>query len=132
MGATAKAHLLAEPPTPEGNSVAGVDQIRVWLRESIEEACEKYEVVALAIGVKEPYLSQMLSLDPRNQKPIQWRHITALPDAVECIFARKYAESFGQIVVSPVSEAEGRRQFITGLVSLLNPKRVRMAKAGLR
>lgn len=88
---------------------------RRMLREAIDESGWKHDAVALALGVDAPYLSKMLA----GEKLITLRHLDALPDDIEAIYARKYAELFGAIVVAPVSGEAAVRNLVSGLCGLL-------------
>lgn len=105
--------------------------IRRCFCEAIDESRVKQEAVAAALRVDGPYLSKMRT----GEKPIAARHIAALPDNVEQLFAQKYAERFGLIVVAPLSGREAQRAFIAGLFGVLQerlPVRAdQMAKATL-
>lgn len=103
--------------------------VRRLLRESIDASGVKHESVAAALRVDGPYLSKMLT----GEKPIGAKHLRALPDDVEVIFARLYAESFGLIVVQPSHGDAAVRNLVSGLFGVLGaaalPQRAsRMAK----
>ena len=111
---------------PQGNSLS---LIRDLLRAAIEESGWKHEALAAAMELPNAaYLSRMLS----GEKPIGSTHLLALPDDIETIFARLYAESFGLLVVPQVSDHEdAARKLAAGLIGLLAPQRARMARASL-
>lgn len=113
----------------QGNDV---DLVREILRAAIDESGWKHDAVACALGIHPAYLSRLLS----GEKPIAARHLRALPDDIEAIFARRYAESFGLMVVVPASSEKALVTFVSGLAGLLGAKLpVRasaMAKADLR
>ena len=114
-----------DSPTPEaqGNRLS---LIRDLLRDAIEESGWKHEALAAYMGLPNgAYLSQMLSGD----KPIGTKHLLALPDDVEALFARMYAETFGLIVVSPVSADVAMRQLVSGLVGVLTSRSALPQKA---
>lgn len=112
----------------QGNDVA---LVRELLREAIDETHSKHDAVACAMGVGSPYLSQMLA----GEKPIGSKHLRALPDDVEAVFARLYAESFGLIVVVPAEGEKALTAFVSGLAGLLGAKlparAMRMASASI-
>jgi len=139
----ARVNGMRAPVDAKGNPVvraaAAEDKdlvlVRQWFREAIEESGWKKDAVAAAMTehgakVDAPYLSKLLSGD----KAITAKHIRALPDAVEAIYARKQAESFGQIVVEPVTGEQAIRNLVSGLCGVLPgalPMRAsRMAKCG--
>lgn len=81
------------------------------LRLAIVESGWKDGAVAEAIGLKgasgAAYFSKMLSGD----KPISERHLRALPTDVRRAYARRYAKSFGLIVVEPVLSSLERSRY---------------------
>lgn len=100
--------------------------VRRCLREAITESGWKHEAVAAEMTrngakVDPPYLSKMLNGGP-DGKSISALHLRALPDDIEAIYARKYAESFGLIVVAPVSGDQAVRNLVSGLVGVLSQK----------
>ena len=110
--------------------------VRTLLRAAITESGWKDGAVAESMGLTgasgAAYFSKMLS----GEKPISAKHLRALPDDVEAIFARLYAESFGLIVVAPARGDEAVKQLVAGLFGVLAPqlpaRAGRFAKAGLR
>jgi hypothetical protein len=97
-----------------------VPELRHLLRDAIDESSWRGKHEALAVAMRLPdrfYLSKMLN----GTKPIGTKHLKALPDDVEVIFAKKYAETFGLIVVAPTHGADAARAFVTGLFGLLAP-----------
>jgi len=134
------ASIPATVAAPQGNPVTHGDEeqgktlsLRRMLRESIEESGWKFDAVAAAMSaasgreITGPYLSRMLN----GEKSINALHLLSLPDDVEAIFARKYAESFGQIVVTPAATHEAAvRSFVSGLFGMLGAPQVLPVKAG--
>lgn len=110
----------------------GMDLVLRLLRESIDESGWKNGAVAEAIGLKgesgAAYFSKMLG----GEKPIGAKHLRSLPDDIEAIFARKYAESFGLIVVVPAVGSDAIRQLIAGLVGVLQTQLPARASAPLK
>lgn len=88
---------------------------RQLLRDAIDESGWKHDAIACALGVDAPYLSKMLAGD----KTITLRHLDALPDDVEAIYTRKYAEAMGLIVVAPVQGEAAVRNLVSGLIGVL-------------
>src|SRR4051812_15325009 len=96
-------NVVASTTVARGNSSAfdddGQDKdlvlVRQALRRAIEESGEKKEAVAAAMGLTDAaYLSKLFS----GEKPLTVRHLVGLPDPVERIFVRRYAELQGLIV----------------------------------
>lgn len=99
--------------------------VRRCLREALDESGWKRAAVAKAmtdtglVKVDEPYLAKMLADGP-DAKSISALHLRALPDDIEALYAKKYAESFGQIVVAPAPDAEtAARHLVSGVFGLL-------------
>lgn len=94
---------------------------REALRAAIDESGWKHEAIAAAMSdasgltIDAPYLSKLLS----GEKPIAAKHIEALPDEVEQLYSKHYAESFGHVVVPRLSEEEARRHLAIGLFGML-------------
>lgn len=105
-------------PTRDAEDIK-VDLVRKLLRVSIDLTEWKDAAVAEAIGLKgesgAAYFSKMLS----GEKPISAKHLRALPDDIEQIFARLYAESFGLIVVAPVFGNDAVKQLVAGIFGVL-------------
>lgn len=126
-------HSLRQPVVPcQANLDSHVDDqqgnLLSLMRESIEESGWKHAAVAAVLGVEPPYLSRMLA----GEKPWSLRAFAQLPDDIEAIFARKYAEAFGLIVVQPVSGEQAVRNLVSGLFGVLAPIKFQAAKAGLK
>lgn len=136
------AHILASATVAEKGSLdsrdaeslgTSVSLIADLLRDAIAESGWKHEALASAMDLPNAaYLSRMLS----GEKPIGARHLRALPDDVEAIFAQKYAETFGLIVVAPSHGQDAVKQLVSGLFGVLGaaslPARAdRMARATL-
>lgn len=96
--------------------------VRRLLRKAIDESTWKDGAVAEAIGLKgesgASYFSKMLS----GEKPIGSAHLRALPDDIEAIFARLYAEHFGLIVVAPVYGDDAIRNLVSGIFGVLSSR----------
>lgn len=110
-----------EKPASFADDAEGRDLslIRECLRRAIDESRWKKDALASAIGVTNgAYLSQMLS----GEKPINVKHLRALPDDVEGLFAKFYAESFGHIVTAPVYGREAVERLVSGLLGVLSPQ----------
>lgn len=95
----------------EGNRVV----LHGVLRLAIDESGWKHDAIACALAVDGPYLSKMLT----GEKPIAARHLAALPSDVARIFARRYAEGFGLLVVTPLSGDDAAIALIGGFVGIL-------------
>jgi hypothetical protein len=106
----------------------GVRDLRDLLRAAIDETDWKHEALAIQMGLDRHYLSKMLSGD----KPISAKHLRALPDDVEAVFARLYAEQFGLIVVAPLTGVEAERAFVAGLMGVLRGRLPEKAGAPLK
>jgi len=91
-----------------------------WCHEAIAA-----EMRLKGCAVDPPYLSKLKS----GEKPITGRILDALPDEVEAIFSRHYAESFGQIVITPVPEQDAQRHLAIGLVSLLSTAKLSIRRS---
>lgn len=102
--------------------------IRRLVNEAITESGWKHEAVAAALGTDGPHLSNMLS----GNKPLTLLRVTQLPDDIEAIFARKYAEAFGLIVVQPCSGDQAVKNLVSGLFGCLGGIRLQAAKASLK
>lgn len=103
-----------------GSSAEPLALKRRLLREAIDESGWKHDAIACALEVDAPYLSKMLAGD----KPITLRHLDALPDDVEAIYSRKYAETLGLIVVAPATGDDAIRNLVSGLIGVLSGKKI--------
>jgi hypothetical protein len=129
--------LPIAPSTSQGNSTAPAAEpkdnelvlMRHTLRDAIEESGWKKEAIAAAMDLPDAaYLSKLFS----GEKPLMARHLVGLPDDVERIFARRYAEAQGLIAIEPACGGDAVRQLVSGLIGVLAPrlpeKADRMAK----
>ncbi len=115
--ASCQDQLVARVIGREDNPV--VPEIRDLLRAAIDESGWKHDALWDVLGLPDKfYLSKMLS----GEKPIGVKHLQALPDDIEAIFAEKYAETFGLIVVRPLGGPEAIKAFVGGLVGVLAPR----------
>lgn len=108
-----QANVVSRSVQPEGNELS---LIRECLRRAIDQSQWKHDALAVEIGVSNAaYLSNMLS----GEKPIQVRHLRALPDDVEALFAKFYAESFGLVVTVPITGRAAIEALVSGLIGVL-------------
>lgn len=125
------ASMRATAVAPKGNPVDLTEGrqdkrlvLRAFVRDAIDESGWKHEAVAATISeatgrsIDGPYLSKMLA----GEKPLTDEVLEGLPDDIEAIVARLYAESFGQIVVTPASDDSAVQHFVGGLLALLRPQ----------
>lgn len=99
----------------EAAQVNNVSLLARLLRKAIDLSGWKHAAIASALDVSPSYLAQMLT----DEKAIGAKHLEALPDDVEAVFARLYAEAHGLIVVEKLDEDTARRHLAVGLFSLL-------------
>lgn len=98
------------------------------IRRALQETGWSQDAVAVEMAKDKGYVSRVLS----GEKPLSASFVLALPEDVQSHVARRYAESFGLIVVEPVRGDEAVRQLVSGLCGVLvkMPARAtRMAKA---
>jgi len=88
---------------------------RRLLREAIDESGWKHEALAASLELDPAYLSRMLAGD----KPITLRHLDALPDDIETIYAAKYATALGNFVAEPAANPEdAMRKLVSGFLGM--------------
>lgn len=121
--------LTAEPSVNQPKSITQPDSTEIkainrgaLLRLAIDRSRVKHAAVAAAIAVQPPYLVLML----KGERPVSERHIEALPREVARELARVWAESFGFLVVAPLSASDAQDALVVGLVSLLRSNSERM------
>jgi hypothetical protein len=86
------------------------------LRECVRECGYTNAALAAAMGIDDPSLVwRMLN----NERPWKVEHWIAIPDDVDVLYATKYLERAGFIVVAPVHGAQAARNFVSGLFGLL-------------
>lgn len=114
----------------EGKTVSLIEKLHL-IRRAIDDSGWKHTAIAAVLGVTPQYLSRQLD----GEKPWTLRHQDALPDEVEAIYARLYAEHLGLIAVAvPTSAEQARRDLVSGLFGLLHrlpEKAATFAKAEL-
>lgn len=81
------------------------------VRTALDVTGTSYKEAAIAVGVSPPYFTAMLN----DEKPWRLKQLKALPDAVERVFSRLYAESMGLTVIEPSDE----QRVVGNLVSAL-------------
>lgn len=121
-----KAHATTQLVARQGNPVdpqrARQDKtvvLRQLLRAAIEQSRWKHDALWRAMKLPDAaYLSKLLS----GEKPLGAHHLADLPDDIEGIFAGLYAETFGQIVVTPASGEQAVKQLVSGLFGVLAPR----------
>lgn len=110
MPARALANLAAEMPLLNRNPVA--DRKLRLVREAIERSGWKFDAVASALGLKAGYdLSKLLS----GEKKFTAEHWERLPDDIEKILAKLYAEACGHAVVNPLPAQEAVGQLLMSI-----------------
>lgn len=95
-----------------------VDPLLEMLRQAISDSNWTLDALAVETHTDKGYLWRMLN----GEKPLGAKFLVALPDEVESIFARLYAESFGLIVVAPTRGEDAVKQLVAGLVGVLAPR----------
>lgn len=107
-------------------------ELRTWITRAIGDTGWNQEALAKAMDKDAAYVSRVLSGD----KPLSAAFIRQLPDDVEALVAKYHAESFGLVVVVPVSGDDAVRNLVSGLVGMLRPalpdRASGMAKGRLR
>jgi len=117
--------------SPDGST--RVDLLLTLIRQAMDRTGWTQEALALEMAKDKGYVSKVLS----GEKPLGGTFLRSLPHDLEAVFAGLYAETFGLIVVSPVSGDLAVRNFVSGLLGVLTPtllpaKADRMAHAALR
>lgn len=99
-----------------------VDRWLALMNAAIDESGWKHKQEALAtyMDIDKAYLSRLRSGD----KPWRVEHVVSLPEDVQAIFARKSAEACGFVVVIPSARAHAARDFVAGLLGLLDGKAI--------
>ena len=97
-----------------------LDFIVDLFNEAIEDSpwAGRTEALATAMDIDRGYLSKVRSKD----KPLNLKILRALPDDIEAIFAAKWAEAFGLIVVAPVHGQDAVKCLVSGLIGVLSPR----------
>jgi hypothetical protein len=85
------------------------------IRQAIHDAGWNQEALASHMGHDKAYISRVLS----GEKPLNARFVSALPDDVEKLVVRRYAEHFGFVVVAPLEGEAAVAALVGGLVGLL-------------
>jgi hypothetical protein len=93
-----------------------VDNYFALLRQCVSDCGWTMDALAVEMGIEDKSLLWRML---RNERPWRPEHLVALPDDIEKMFAQRYAESFGLIVVVPVHGEQAARNFVSGLFGLL-------------
>lgn len=118
-------------PHDRGNETRSISidlaEMRTWINRAIRESGWNQTALASAMDKDEAYVSRVLS----GEKPLSAAFIRELPDEIERIVARFYAESLGLVVVAPLSGPAAIEGFVGGLIGLLTASSPGLpAKAG--
>lgn len=124
-----KGNLVIQQAATQDNSVVRLRQCLVRALEEAETRGWCYEAITTEMRAKQcyvdpPYLSKLKT----GEKPITARILDALPDDIEASFSKYYAESFGQVVIAPVTQEEAQRCLAVGLFSLLATAKVAVSR----
>src|SRR5262245_16305083 len=110
-----------------GSTLVDLDQLRAWIRAAIENTGWNQDALSAHMQKDKGYISRVLN----GEKPLSAEFLRALPDDVEALMARFWAESFGQIVVAPAASRDAAvRNFISGLFGMLETPQALPVKAG--
>jgi hypothetical protein len=112
--------------------VKAVNQKLVILRRALDESGIKHAAIAAALKVSPQYLSMLLS----GEKTWTVKHQDDLPEEIEAIYSRLYAEAYGHVVLTPATTRDDALKSIaSGFLGLLSPRLPqradRMVKASL-
>lgn len=97
------------------SSLVDLADMRAWITRAVIESGWNQEALAAHLQKDKAYVSRVLS----GEKPLSAAFIRALPDDIERIVARYYAESLGLVVVAPLSGPAAIEGFVGGLIGLL-------------
>lgn len=97
------------------SSVVDLAEMRAWINRAIAESGWNQEALASHLQKDKAYVSRVLS----GEKPLSASFIRELPDDIERIVARYYAQSLGLVVVAPLSGPAAIEGFVGGLIGLL-------------
>jgi len=90
-------------------------ELRAWINRAIEEQGWNHEALAAHMHKDRAYISRVLS----GEKPLSAAFMRELPDDIELVVAKFYAQAFGLIVVAPLSGPAAIEGLVGGLVGLL-------------
>lgn len=95
-----------------------VDRWLALMNQAIDDSAwaRKQDALATFMGIDKAYLSRLRSGD----KPWRVEHVVSLPDDIESRFETLRAESFGAIVVQPLTGLDAQKAFVAGLVGLMS------------
>lgn len=94
-----------------------VDRWLALMNRAIDESAWRHKQDALAtfMALDKAYLSRLRSAE----KPWRIEHVVALPDDIATAFLTLHAQSFGLIVVTPLSGDDAVIAFVGGFVGIL-------------
>jgi hypothetical protein len=120
---------LVRESSPRATSVAQaeaeVELLLTFIRQSMNELGWNDESLAAAMGYSDAsYPGKVL----KGEKPLSAAFLVALPDDIESLFAQKWAEHRGAVVVAPLIGRAAVEALVAGLVGVLVPQLP--AKAG--
>lgn len=129
LSSTPTVSKTVEPcQTTNGDRANGARSVPVdlllLLRQSVAECGYTLDSLSAAMDdIDKGYLHRLLN----GEKPLTLERLPAFPDDVEALFAEKYAEARGRIVVTPVTQEQAVRHLVSGLMGVLVPKARRLA-----
>jgi len=92
--------------------------MRAWINRAVRDSGWNQTALSAAMGKDEAYVSRVLS----GEKPLSAAFIRELPNDIEALVAGYYAESFGLVVVTPVSGQDAVKNLVSGLLGVLAPQ----------
>jgi transcriptional regulator with XRE-family HTH domain len=108
-----------------------VDRALALLRKCASDLGWTGDALAAHMGKDKSYISRVLN----GEKPMTLEFLIALPDDLEAAWHSASAESFGRLVVEPVSGDLAVRNLVSGLFGVLAPslpeRASRMARASV-
>lgn len=127
MPSTLKARLASSQATEGADrSAAGTTAVARYfelLRRAVSDTNWTYDGLAVALNEAMPgrsfdktYVWRMFN----QEKPLPHEVLVALPDDLEARFSLLRAESFGLIVVQPLTGEDARRALVAGLIGVLS------------
>ncbi len=140
MRSTARVHDTAAGAASQSTSGVGrgadlstdVDTALAMLRTAVQETGWTLDALEAEMKLDKSLISRVLN----GERPMTLKFLTTLPDDVEARFEQKRAESFGLIVVAPVSGDDAVRHLVSGIFGVFGtrlPAKARtFAKADLR
>lgn len=85
------------------------------LRGCVQQCGWTLDALEAEMRIDKSLISRILN----GERPVTLKFVIALPDDIEALYMQRRAESFGLIVVAPLTGVDAQRAFVAGAIGLM-------------